>query len=88
MYIRINKQTNRNDIKLYQVLSQSVAAGSYEVSFYMKSDGASLVTLNVFKSGAAATANGGKRNLYRRLPTPEQLLHLRRPPAGAGTGPW
>ncbi len=60
IYIRINKQTNRNDIKLYQVLSQSVAAGSYEVSFYMKSDGVSLVTVNVFKSTAAATANGGE----------------------------
>lgn len=60
LYVRITKQTNRNDIKLYQVLSQSVAAGSYEVSFYMKSDGVSQVTLNVFKSGAGATANGGE----------------------------
>ncbi|WP_044129700.1 carboxypeptidase-like regulatory domain-containing protein [Rudanella lutea] len=60
LYMRITKHTNRNDIKLYQVLSQPVAAGSYEVSFFMKSDGVSLVTLNVFKSTAAATANGGE----------------------------
>lgn len=56
--ITINKQTNRNDIKLLQSI-KSVPAGVYEITFWAKSDVAdSPLALDVLMSTQASTNNG------------------------------
>ena len=56
--ISIDKQTNRNDIKLLQSI-KSVPAGVYEITFWAKSDVADCpLALDVFMSTQASTNNG------------------------------
>jgi hypothetical protein len=56
--INIAKQTNRNDIRLFQTIS-SVPSGRYTLSFYAKSDIAGYpLAANVFKSTDGITSNG------------------------------
>lgn len=54
----INRQTNRNDIKLFQTI-KAVPVGIYEVSFWAKCDVAGTpLSLDILKSNQAATNNG------------------------------
>jgi hypothetical protein len=53
----IEKQTNRNDVKLLQSML-NVPAGIYEVSFWAKSDGANLITMDVLKATQPNSNNG------------------------------
>jgi hypothetical protein len=56
--ITINKQTNRNDIKLLQSI-KAVPAGVYEVTFWAKSDVADCpIALDVFMATQVSTNNG------------------------------
>jgi hypothetical protein len=55
--IKIDSQYNRNDIRLFQSIN-SVPAGIYEVSCYIKADIASPVALDVLKSSQQSTNNG------------------------------
>ncbi|WP_338877346.1 cellulose binding domain-containing protein (plasmid) [Spirosoma sp. SC4-14] len=61
LYINIAKQTNRNDIKLFQVFpaTPTIVADRYELSFFMKADAANyLFTVDVLKSTQSTTTNG------------------------------
>ncbi|QEK51847.1 T9SS type A sorting domain-containing protein [Pedobacter aquae] len=60
LFLQIDKQTNRNDIRLLQSFGNitPVPAGNYVVSFYMKSDQVYPVTVNIFKSTESITSNG------------------------------
>lgn len=55
--IIIQKQTNRNDIKLLQTML-NVPGGIYEVSFWAKSDGANPIALDVLKATQPNSNNG------------------------------
>ena len=58
--INIVRQTNRNDIKLFQTM-KGVTAGIYEVSFWAKSDNDGYpIALDVLKGTQAATNNGAE----------------------------
>ncbi|MEI8087021.1 MAG: hypothetical protein WCG93_12475 [Paludibacter sp.] len=57
MQIIIQKQTNRNDIKLLQTMV-NVPGGVYEVSFWAKSDGANPIALDVLKATQPNSNNG------------------------------
>jgi len=56
--LTINRQTNRNDIKLFQVM-KTVSPGIYEASFWVKSnvDGCP-VAIDILKATQASTNNG------------------------------
>lgn len=60
LFLQIDKQTNRNDIRLLQSFGNvtPVPAGNYVVYFYMKSDQVFPVTVNIFKSTESITSNG------------------------------
>ncbi|MFP5039877.1 hypothetical protein [Parasediminibacterium sp. JCM 36343] len=61
IYITITKQTNRNDIKLLQVIPNTTIppAAPCVLTFYLKGGNAGdSVVANVFKSTAASNANG------------------------------
>ena len=56
--LTIIRQTNRNDIKIFQVLN-AVPAGIYEMSFWAKSDVEGCpIALDVLKATQASTNNG------------------------------
>lgn len=56
--LTIIRQTNRNDIKLFQVI-KGMTAGVYEVSFWAKSDvDGCPIALDVLKATQASTNNG------------------------------
>lgn len=56
--INIVRQTNRNDIKLFQTM-KGVSGGIYEVSFWAKSDKDGYpIALDVFKGTQPSTNNG------------------------------
>jgi hypothetical protein len=58
--LTIIRQTNRNDIKVFQVL-KGVTSGTYEVSFWAKSDVEGLpIALDVLKATQASTNNGAE----------------------------
>ena len=58
--INIVRQTNRNDIRLFQTM-KGVTAGIYEVSFWGKSDKEGYpIALDVLKGTQAATNNGAE----------------------------
>ena len=58
--INIVRQTNRNDIKLFQTM-RGVTAGIYEVSFWGKSDKDGYpIALDVLKGTQASTNNGAE----------------------------
>ena len=57
LQIIITKQTNRNDIKLFQSIT-GVTAGIYEVSFWAKSDGANPITVDLLKATQPNSNNG------------------------------
>lgn len=58
--LTILRQTNRNDIKVFQVL-KGITAGIYEVSFWAKSDvDACPIALDVLKATQASTNNGAE----------------------------
>lgn len=58
--LTIIRQTNRNDIKLFQVL-KGITAGIYEVSFWGKSDLEGCpVALDVLKATQSSTNNGAE----------------------------
>jgi hypothetical protein len=57
LQIRIEKQTNRNDIKLFQTMV-GLQGGQYEVSFWAKSDGANIITMDVLKATQPNSNNG------------------------------
>lgn len=58
LFLQIDKQTNRNDIRLFQSIGNMVPAGNYVVTFFMKSDFVFPVTVNIFKSTESITSNG------------------------------
>ncbi len=58
LFLQIDKQTNRNDIRLFQSIGYTVPAGNYVITFFMKSDFVFPVTLNIFKSTEATNSNG------------------------------
>jgi len=55
--IKIEKQTNRNDVKLLQSML-TVSGGIYEVSFWAKSDGANPIAIDVLKATQPNSNNG------------------------------
>jgi len=55
--IVIQKQTNRNDVKLLQTMV-GVEGGKYEASFWAKADGIYPITLDVLKATQTSTNNG------------------------------
>jgi hypothetical protein len=55
--IKIEAQTNRNDIRLFQSIN-AVPAGVYEISFYVKTDQVSPVAIDILKSTQPSTNNG------------------------------
>jgi hypothetical protein len=55
--IVITKQTNRNDVKLFQSIT-GVTEGIYEVSFWAKSDGANPITVDILKATQPNSNNG------------------------------
>ena len=58
--INVVRQTNRNDIKLFQTI-KGVTAGIYEVSFWAKSDKEGYpIAIDVLKGTQAATNNGAE----------------------------
>jgi hypothetical protein len=58
--LTINKQTNRNDIKIFQTM-KAVPAGVYEVSFWVKCDkDATPIAIDVLRSDQASTNNGAE----------------------------
>jgi hypothetical protein len=58
--INVVRQTNRNDIKLFQTM-RGVTAGIYEVSFWGKSDKDGYpIALDVLKGTQASTNNGAE----------------------------
>lgn len=58
--INVVRQTNRNDIKLFQTM-RGVTAGIYEVSFWGKSDKEGYpIALDVLKGTQASTNNGAE----------------------------
>ena len=58
--INVVRQTNRNDIKLFQTM-RGVTAGIYEVSFWAKSDKDGYpIALDVLKGTQASTNNGAE----------------------------
>jgi hypothetical protein len=61
LYINITKQTNRNDIRLFQVFpaSPAIAAGKYLITYYMKADKANYpLVLDVLKPTQSLSVNG------------------------------
>jgi hypothetical protein len=57
--IKLDKQTNRNDVRLFQSIASIPASNNFVVTFYMKSGVAGYpVTVNVFKSTEGITSNG------------------------------
>ncbi len=72
LQLTINSHTNRNDIKLIQVIDNVAAppAGKYLLSFYLKSArNGDSVTANIFKSTTASNSNGvvGDKNQPAQL---------------------
>lgn len=60
----INRQTNRNDIKVFQTI-KSVPAGVYVVSFWAKCDVAGTpLSLDIMKATQASTNNGASPFTY------------------------
>jgi len=58
--LTINKQTNRNDIKLFQTM-KAVPAGIYEVSLWIKCDqDGTPVAIDVLRSDQVSTNNGAE----------------------------
>jgi hypothetical protein len=58
--LTINKQTNRNDIKLFQTI-KAVPAGMYEVSFWAKCDqDGTPMAVDVLRSDQPSTNNGSE----------------------------
>jgi hypothetical protein len=58
--INVVRQTNRNDIKLFQTI-KGITAGIYEVSFWAKSDKEGYpIAMDVLKGTQAATNNGAE----------------------------
>jgi len=55
--IVIEKQTNRNDIRLFQTMV-GVRGGQYEVSFWAKSDGVNPITVDILKTTQPNSNNG------------------------------
>jgi len=55
--IVIEKQTNRNDVKLFQTMV-GVQGGQYEVSFWAKSDGVNPITVDILKATQPNSNNG------------------------------
>lgn len=60
MMIKVTKQTNRNDIKMFQTM-KAVAGGIYEVSFWAKCDqDATPMAIDVMRADQASTNNGAE----------------------------
>ncbi len=56
--VKIDTQVNRNDIKVYQSISGTQAAGEYEVTVWVKASSISPIAIDVLKSTQQNTNNG------------------------------
>ena len=56
--IKVDTQVSRNDIKIYQSIAGTQAAGLYEVSFWVKASIASPVSLELLKGTQGHPHNG------------------------------